>query len=71
MREVPPRLEVVPVLIEFIYLINRGRRVTEVGNRLFLGKESISAEDRLEKLVKGFFREVNNILVRGNVVIEG
>jgi hypothetical protein len=65
-----PRLEVVPVLVKFVYLFNRSGFISKVRYRLFLSESGIPHVHMLEDFVEILVGDVHAILVR-NGVVEG
>jgi len=55
LREVSPGVEVVPIFIEFVNLLNGHGSITDVWYWLLLGKESITKEDLIEEFIKSLF----------------
>jgi hypothetical protein len=71
LREVTPRLEVVPILVKLVDLIYWSRTVSNVWHWLFLCKERVSLEYGIKHLIEISFRDSNNVFLTGNAIIEG
>ena len=70
LREVAPRLEIVPILIKLVNLFHRGGAVSDVGDRFFLGEEGVPAEDWVKQLIEVSLRDPNNVFLIWDAIIK-